>query len=235
MHELVSVIIPTIPNDPFIKDCVASINSSSYHTIQLVVVDEGKERSEQRNIGLLRSKGQFLLVLDADQRVSEGLIEECVDLMRVGYSGLYIPEIITTKGFFAKIRNFERSFLNGTAVDCVRFVRAYKCPRFDTDLNGPEDSDWDRKVNGIRAITKSCLYHQDNIGFFSYFRKKAYYAKSMAKFAEKNPNDRCLNLRYRCWTVYTENGKWKKLLANPILSLGILFILIIRGIIYVSK
>lgn len=235
MGGLVSVIIPTIPNDPFIKDCVKSVNNSTYRPIDLIVVNEGKERSLQRNLGLSRARGQYLLILDADQRVSPELIEECVELMQVGYSGLYIPEIITTKGFFAKIRNFERSFFNGTAVDCVRFVRAYKCPRFDTELNGPEDSAFDREVNGLRTTTRNCLYHQDNIGLIQYFRKKAYYAKSMSKFAKKYPDDKCLNLTYRCFTIYTENGKWKKLLRHPILTLGIIFILAIRGVIYYAN
>ena len=33
----------------------------------------------------------------------------------------------------------------------------------------------------------------------------------------------------------TEKGKWKRLLRHPILTLGIMFIILVRGIIYATK
>lgn len=233
---LVSVIIPTTSKElKMAEECALSIRKSTYKMVEIIIVNENKERSEQRNIGIDRSHGEYLMYLDSDQSVSEELIEECVSLMECGYSAIYIPEIITTKGWFGRLRNFERSFYDGSPVDCVRFFRSIGCPRFDIELKGPEDAHHDRRVPGLRTISKNPLYHEDGIDLFSYFRKKAYYTKSMKRYAELNPTDKVLDFKYRCFTIFVENGKWKKLLRHPILSVGIILVVFIRGIIYLKN
>ena len=223
-----SVIVPNHGRD--ISQLRKSIPVSK--DIEIIVVDEGLERSQQRNIGIKRAKGKYLLILDSDQSVSFNLIEECLLLASQGYETLYIPEIIIGTSFFSKIRAFERCLLTGTAVDVPRFVRRKKCPWFNLTLNGPEDADFGNRLPEKRAITTSVLFHHDDISFGDFCRKKAYYSKSMKKYAELWPEDLVLNFKYRCWTIYTERGKYKHLLRHPIMTLGIIFILIVRGIIY---
>jgi glycosyltransferase involved in cell wall biosynthesis len=223
---MVSVIVPNHNRD------LTILKNSLPKGVEFIEVNLGLERSIQRNIGIKQAKGKYILWLDSDQSISYCLIDKCVKLMEMGYSAIYIPEIIVVKSFFGKIRKFEREFYVGTAIDCVRFLRKDICPLFDETLNGPEDSDFDRRVPGFRAIAKNVLYHHDDIGFLEYCRKKAYYTKSMKRFAEKWPNDKCLNIWWRCFGVFVEKGKWKKLLRHPVLSIGILFILLVRGVIY---
>ena len=202
--------------------------------VEFIEINRGFERSKQRNMGIMEAKGKYLLILDSDQSISPGLIEECVDLMEMGVSAVYIPEVIVARSFFGRSRAFEREFYTATAVDVPRFVRADVCPFFDETMSGPEDADWGNRIPGIKATSMNVLFHHDDIGFFEYCRKKAYYTKSMKRYAEKWPNDPCLNIKYRVWTVFTENGKWRKLLKHPVLSLGILFVLMVRGIIYAT-
>lgn len=229
----VSVIIPTTPKElALAESCKTSVLESTYKNIEVLVINRGLERSEQRNIGIEESTGEYIMYLDSDQRVSKDLIEECVELMKVGFSALYIPEVITTKGKFAKLRQYERDFYTGTAVDCVRFMRRDCCPKFNVDLKGPEDSHHDRMVNGIRTVTKNVLYHSDGITFKDYFKKKAYYAKSMRKFAELNPGDKVLNPLYRCFLIFVEDGKWKRIVKQPIMFLGVMAIILVRAVIY---
>lgn len=209
-----------------------AIDNSTYKNIETIVVDKGLERSSQRNIGMAQACGKFFLILDSDQVISPDLIRECVDKMNCGIGGMYIPEIIKTKGLFAFIRNWERQFYTSTSIDVVRFVRAKGCPLFDTELNGPEDSSWDRQVKGLRLTSENPLYHYDNIGMIKYFQKKAYYSKSMKRFAELYPDDQCLDWRWRCFGVFCENGKWKRFLSRPDLALAVLFTILVRGIIY---
>jgi glycosyltransferase involved in cell wall biosynthesis len=229
---LVSIIIPTHKGDKVINQCVEAFKQSSYKNVEIIVVDEGLERSAQRNIGIGRATGKYIMYLDSDQLVSSRLIDECVELMDCGFNAIYIPEIIMTKGFFGYLRSWERGFYTGTAVDCVRFFRRSNCPLFDESMTGPEDSDHDRRVNGLRAVSRNVLYHHDNIGFIQYLKKKSYYSKSMARFAEKHPNDKVLDFWWRCFGVYTEQGKWKKLLARPDLTICLFGLILIRGVIY---
>jgi glycosyltransferase involved in cell wall biosynthesis len=225
-YYTVSVIVPNHNRS------IDAIRASVPRNVELFEVYLGMERSRQRNIGIMHSKGKYLLILDSDQSISEGLIDECLELMEQGYSALYIPEVIVASSFFGRVRAFEREFYTGTAIDVPRFVRRDCCPLFNEDLNGPEDADFGNRIKGERAVTRGVLYHHDDISFVEYCRKKTYYTKSMARYKELWPDDPCLSLRYRCWTVFVSGGKWKRLLRHPILTLGIIFVLGVRGWIY---
>ena len=232
----VSVVIPTTPAEiPLAQKCAESVYLSTYKNIEILIINEGLERSAQRNLGIQRSKGECILYLDSDQSVSSNLIEECVHLIKHGYSSVYIPEIITTKGFFGYLRNWERQFYTSTPVDCARFIRKDHCPLFDLDLKGPEDADHDRRVQGLKTTSENCLYHEDNVSLLKFLKKKAYYSKSMAEYAKRWPDDKCLNFWWRCFFCYTENGKYKRLLHRPDLAVCLMFLVLARGIVYLCN
>ena len=226
---LTSVIVPNHNRD------LTKLKASLPKDVEFIEINQGLERSAQRNIGIEKSTGKYLLILDSDQSISPGLVRECEHLMSAGFSSVYIPEIIVVKSFFGRIRKFEREFYTGTAVDVPRFVRKDCCPKFDLRLSGPEDADWGNRIKGLRAISQNPLYHHDDIGFWAYCQKKAYYTQSMRKYAELWPDDKCLKLWYRCFWVFVEDGKWRKLIRHPVLMLGIIFLLIVRGIIYARR
>ena len=242
--KLVGVIIPrTGKEGDIVRRSIEAIENSTfakgYHfNIEIITLNVGQERSMQRNEGMKQSKADYFLILDADQVVSENVIGECFYLMERNSwcDGIYIPEIIPGKSLFNRIRNFERQFYTATPVDVVRFVRK-GCPLFDETLNGPEDSDWDRRVGPYhyKLTCKSHLSHYDNIGLRDYIKKKAYYSQSMKRYAELHPTDKVLDLKYRCFGIFVEGGKWKKVVGHPVLFLGIVFILLIRGIIWITK
>jgi glycosyltransferase involved in cell wall biosynthesis len=227
---LVSCIIPK-RKDEDISKLIKSIKNSLYPHIEIIVVDEGLERSAQRNIGIERAKGEFLLFVDSDWILKPWLIAVCVSMM-YKFDAIYIPEVIKTKGLFAYIRNWERQFYTATPIDCVRFVRREGCPRFDETMSGPEDADWDRRVLGRRGVCLVSYYHYDNVSMIKWFCKKAYYSKSMAKYAQKNKNDKVLDWKWRCWGIFTEQGKWREFIKRPDLALAVLTMIFIRGIIY---
>lgn len=225
----VSVIIPNHGRD--IQGLLWTINNSTYKNIEIIVVDEGKERSVQRNIGIDRSTGEYLMILDSDHAVTLTLIEDCVKKIK-GCVAVYLPERIMTNDWFGKFRDWERKFYTGTVVDCVRFIRRDSCPYYDILQSGPEDSDHDRRIKGKRAISDYDLLHYDNIGFIQYLKKKSYYAKSMGRFIKRNPNDKILNPWYRCCVIFCENGKWRRLVKAPHYTLFLIFLLLLRGVIY---
>ena len=228
MRGLVSIVIPNHGRD--LTKVKEAIRASTYQNYEIIVVDAGKERSAQRNIGIDAAKGEYLLFLDSDMLIHPSLLSECVRVWH-NKDALYIPEQIVDKGWFSRVRNWERQFYTSTPVDVVRFVRANRCPRFDESMNGPEDSDWDRRVQGRRGATYIPYLHDEDVTFLSYFKKKAYYAKTMDKFIAKHPNDPLLNWRWRCIGVFVERGKWKRLFNLP-MTISVMFILLLRGVIY---
>jgi len=259
---IVSVIITTKNEENNIENCLKSVKRQTYpqDRIEIIVVDndstdrtkeiarkygkvynKGPERSAQRNFGVKKSKGKYILYLDADMMLSEKVVEECVEKCeKQGIDALYIPERIVGKGFWIKVRDFERSFYNGTCIDAVRFIRKktfLETGGFDENLTGPEDWDLDRRIKRIGkvGIIKSQLYH--NEGKFDlnrYLAKKKYYLKDINKYVNKwGKKDpivkKQLCVKYRLFDVFIENGKWKKLVSHPILYIGALTLKIVIG------
>ena len=258
------MIVVTKNEEKNIENCLQSICSQTFKSIELIIVDnfskdktvelakkyankifyKGTERSAQRNYGFKVASGKYLLYLDADMRLSPKVIEECVEKCESAkIDALYIPERIIGESFWAKVRDFERSFYTGTVVDAVRFARkdiSLEVEGFDESLVGPEDWDFDKKVRkiGRTSITCSALYH--NEGQFSmkrYFSKKSYYASGLKKYVKKwGFNDpeisKQLGLQYRLFGVFVEEGKWKRLVRHPILAVGMHVLRIIVAIEY---
>lgn len=262
----VSVIVTTRNEGLHLRNCLESVRKQTYpwNQIEIVVVDnqstdrtlsianrftnkvynKGPERSCQRNFGVKQAGGKYILYLDADMILSPDVVKECVDKCESsGCIALYIPERIIGKGFWVKVRDFERSFYNGTCIDCVRFIRKDKFLEiggFDEDLTGPEDWDFDRRINtiGITGIIVSPLYHNERtIDFKKYVGKKAYYAESFKKYRKKwGKNDpiikKQLGFWYRYFGVFLEKGKCMKLLSNPISAVGMYFLRFLVGLSY---
>ncbi|MBD3355129.1 glycosyltransferase [Candidatus Woesearchaeota archaeon] len=255
--DKVSVIITTKNEENHIKDCLKSVIKQTYPNIEIIVVDnnstddtasiakrfgikvynKGPERSAQRNYGANISSGKYILYLDADMILSPDLVKNCVEIISKDPSitGLHIPEKIIGNGFWIKVRDFERSFYNGTAVDCVRFVsrKAFdEVNGFDLNMTGPEDWDFDKKIRSIGKvkITKSKLYHNEGIfNIRNYLVKKQYYSNSFGTYVTrwgKNDPDikKQLGVFYRLFWVFIEKGKCFKLFAHPILTTGMYYL-----------
>lgn len=206
------------------------------------VFDRGPERSAQRNFGARQAKGQYYLYLDADMTLSPGVIEEAVAELEARDSlvALYIPEIITGDGFWPKVRRFERGFYNATVIDCVRFVRMkdfLAVGGFDETMSGPEDWDFDKKLRnlGKTGLIKNYIYHNEGrFNLKKYLRKKQYYAQSFDKYVKKwgkNDPDVKKQLGFFCrfFGIFIEQGKWRRLLKHPVLTLGMYFLRFLVG------
>lgn len=264
--DVVSVIITTKNEEVNIRDCLESVLKQSYpkDKIEIILVDNGStdrtkdiargftdkvynhgpERSAQRNFGIKQASGEYILYLDADMALSPSVISECVDKCRSeNLIALYIPEQIIGKGFWIKVRDFERSFYDATVIDCVRFVRRDKFLKlggFDESLTGPEDWDFDRRIRaeGKVDIIDSAIYH--NEGIFSlreYLSKKSYYATNFQRYKDKWGKNNLVikkqfGFRYRYFGVFIENWKWIKLINHPFKTIGMYFLRLLVGFSY---
>jgi len=211
LSDKISVIIPT-HGDRDLSMTIDSLKGSTYDNLEVVIVKENKERSAQRNIGAAKATGDFFLFLDSDMTVHPKLIEDCYikcekNVMR--FDAVYIPEVIVGH----PIKTFFRGFYNGTRIDAIRFIRKNKFLLFDETLTGVEDWDWDRRTdyNCWKTMAEYPLYHHTKSHLS---RKLFYYSKWLRAYKERYPNCPELSLKYRLWTVFIENGKWKKFLRK---------------------
>jgi len=79
------------------------------------------------------------------------------------------------------------------------------------------------------------IYHNESeFDLKQYLRKKGYYAKSLSRYANKWDYDKDirkqLGLYYRFIGVFIEQGKWKRLVFHPLLTIGMYFLRILVGL-----
>lgn len=265
---LVSIVITTKNEEKHIVSCLESIKNQDYprEKIEIIVVDnhstdatvklarqytkniftKGPERSAQRNYGMItKSHGQYVMYVDADMELSKKVISSCISKVTKdpGIIGLYIREIVTGDSYWSKVRRFERSFYDGTAIDCVRFIKKsafMKVKGFDVNLTGPEDWDLDKKIRSLGKVDliKQPIYHNEaEFNLKKYLSKKSYYSRSFDKYVKKWGKDdsdirKQLSPIYRLFTVFVEDNKWKKLIRFPHLSFGMYLLRLLVSLAY---
>ncbi|MFA6194050.1 MAG: glycosyltransferase, partial [Parcubacteria group bacterium] len=223
------------------KDIVRKFQSG-LAPLNLKMFNGGPERSVQKNFGVERSGGEWFVHLDADMVLSENAVRECVEKVSRDKNiiALYIPEIVSGKKFFSRVRSFERSFYDGTVIDAVRFIKKDKFLQaggFDEKMYACEDWDLDKRLKklGIFDIIESPLYHnEEEFSLKKYLAKKEYYSKNLDVYIKKWGKDdpdakKQFGFCYRFFGVFVEKGKWKKLFRHPILTAGMYFLRFLVG------
>jgi len=246
--------LEAIENEDYPRNKVETIiidNLSDDKTVEIAKRFEVKifqlkmGRSAARNYGAKKSKGKYVLFVDSDMYLSKDVVKESVDLLESNETlvGLYISEKIAGTGFWSKVRNFERDFYNGTCIDAVRFVRKNKFLHvngFDEKLIGGEDWDLDRRLRetGSVDMIRAPLYHDEGkFDLEKYLKKKKYYSTTLEEYVRKWGNDdsivnKQLSAWYRLFGVFVENGKWRKLARHPLLTLGMYYLRLRVGYVY---
>jgi glycosyltransferase involved in cell wall biosynthesis len=211
------------------------------------VYNHGPERSAQKNKGVEKSSGKYLFFMDADMILSPGVAAEAVQMLdqNLDLSGLYLNEKIIGQGLWAKVRDFERSFYSATVIDAVRIVRrdSYnQVEGFDESLTGPEDWDFDKKIRsiGMVNILKTVVYHNESkVSLTGMLAKKKYYTQGFDAYKQKWGNDADVQKQFGFWyryaRVFTENGKWKKVLAHPVQFVLVILSKILVGMVYLKN
>lgn len=83
------------------------------------------------------------------------------------------------------------------------------------------------------------IYHNEaEFELVPYLRKKSYYTQGFDGYIEKWGRDdpdirRQFGLGYRYWTVFTEKGKWLRLLRRLDLAFGMYFLRVLVGLVFI--
>lgn len=208
MKPLVSVVVPTKNSAEFLEPCLQSIINQTYKHIELIVVDnystdttgviakkytlhvfqKGPERGSQKNYGMRKATGKFILFIDSDMELTPTVVAECVRAItsHKKAGGVIISERSVGTSFWVKVRDFERSFYAKTSIESARFFPlaiAKKVQGFDENIIFYEESTLPQKIKqsgfnvGLR-ITSEILHHEDHFSLVPWLQKKYYYGKS---------------------------------------------------------
>ena len=84
------------------------------------------------------------------------------------------------------------------------------------------------------------FHNESDFNLSKYLTKKSYYMKDLDKYVQKWGSDdpvirKQIGLRYRYFGVFIENGKWKKLILNPILAFKMFILRFMVGIIFLKQ
>jgi glycosyltransferase involved in cell wall biosynthesis len=129
-RPLVSVVVPTRDSARTVARCLASLRAQTWPAVELVVVDNwsrdgtwevagrladvalraGPERSAQRNLGIGRAAGEWVLWVDADMVLAPDAVERSLAAARAAGAGaVFLPEASTGSGFWARCRALGRA------------------------------------------------------------------------------------------------------------------------------
>lgn len=211
-QPLVSVVVPTRNNGRTIRACLQSVRDQSYPRIELIVVDNhssdetltvatefadlavtgGPERSAQRNLGISKSEGQWVLWLDSDMVLPPRSVELAVSTATAsGATGVALPERTVGDGFWTACRALEREcYLNQPWLHNPRLVRRDYLlgdGGFHLAMSGPEDADLRLRMRsegrGIELAPIVVDHDEGRLTVADVLRKRYYYGRSIPAFA----------------------------------------------------
>ena len=248
---MISIIITTKNEEAVIGDLLESLINQTSKDFEIILVDNhsedktceiaskykikiykfGPERSIQRNFGVAKAKGKYILILDADMRLTKGVLSE---LSKIKEQVAIIPEKSFGVGFWTKFKVFEREFYEGDeTIEAPRyFLRELflKFKGYDKNITGPEDFDLPLRMKkaGIRVgrIKSYILHNEKNFSPFKSAKKKFYYASRSRKYIQKHPEMLFFQGNMLIRPVFLI--KWKKMLSHPFLSIGMIFVKMIE-------
>ncbi len=212
---LVSVVLSTFNNKSTIVTCIRSIKRQTYSPIEIIIVDEwsidgtdkiahkegarvyfhGPERAHNRNYGIMKAKGEYILVLDSDMELKKSVIEECINKIRTTRcDACVIPEESVGSGYWARVRRFERQWYRGDdSVEAARFfkesvIRSLK--GYDPSLVGAEDWDLHQRLLKkfhVCRIGSRLIHHEGTLTLKRLLSKKMYYGRAFLEYKKRHP------------------------------------------------
>lgn len=249
----VSVIVPTYNSAEFIEACLTSIRTQTYPFIELIVVDnnstdntkelareytalvfnQGPERSAQRNYGVRKASGEYVLIIDSDMVLGKQVVEQCVDQFEADKQvvGLVIPEESFGEGFWAKCKQLERSYYVG--VEWMEAARAFrrkiyqKVGGYDEAMVSGEDWDLSQRVSEhgkLGRVQEFIRHNEGKLKLSRTLQKKYYYAQKFAAYTNASASKQNVGSQTSVLSRYKLYfSKPGRLFRNPVVGVGMLF------------
>jgi len=243
--SLVSVVVPTLNSERFLKGCLMSIREQTWRNIEVIVIDHysadmtkkiaqsfgakifesDAQRSEARNFGARKAKGSLLFFVDSDMELEPSVIDECIKEIEKGCDAVVIPEVSVGDSFWAKCKALEKACYAGdNMIEAGRFLRrnAFEdVSGYDAQLEACEDWDLNQRLRKagyrIGRINALIKHHEGRMGLRETMLKKHYYGTTLERYRNRHPEEASQQLRL-IRPAFMKN--WKRLAKDPIYALG---------------
>lgn len=270
--NFISIIVPTYNSAGFLVQLLDSIKTQSFTEYEVIINDdprtsddtervverfardglkvkllkENHSRAQARNAAASVAVGEYLLFLDSDMEIGDGLLLECSNMADEGFDALVLPEESFGSTFWAKCRWLEKKCYEGVEeIEALRFVKAEvfnEIGGYSDELIHREDKDLDIRVRQKAervGRTESYIYHNEGeLRLLDAAKKKAYYAETAHLYAVKQPEAFKWEMNlFNRYLVFAKNLRY--LFKYPTLFIG-LFILktcefIAAGVAYLRR
>lgn len=247
---LVSIIIPTYNSARTLEQCLLSVKNQDYEDIEIIVVDnnssdatkeiakkytdkvfnKGPERTAQKNYGIEKATGEYLLIIDGDMFIDSWLISECVKLISKDTNNWWVcvPVSDVWGSYWVRCIAFERSLYVWTQMEAPRFLRkdlVEQVWKYPEDIIFFEEFIVPQKIEklwyNIRIHSENKIYHDYyDFNFIQNLKKRFNYGKTMRAYSENQTeySDCQLWIGNRLNIFFTN----KRFYSKPHLSFGIL-------------
>ena len=244
---LVSVVVPTRDSGRTIEACLRSVRAQTHPAVQLIVVDNGSsdatwpvaarladvvlqagpERSAQRNAGIARAAGDWVLWIDSDMELAPDVVERSLAAARdAGATGVFVPEASTGSGFWARCRALERRCYAGEPrIEAPRLVAAAYLRRtggFAAWLAGTEDAELRNRMladgAGLASADALIVHDEGRLSLPGVVRKRFYYGRGLPAYRRAHPG------AVSAQAGATARAMWRHrrlLAADPVHALGL--------------
>lgn len=262
IKSLVSIVVATYNEEKNIHTLLESCLLQDYKNLEVIVVDSvrttdktsdiakessvkvykhGAERSVQRNYGVSKARGEYVVILDADMKLSPMVISECVNTQ---CDAVIIPEKSYGESFWAKCKALERNcYIGDSEIEASRFFRKslfLKAGGYNQDMISGEDWDLHKriaKICKVGRISTHILHNEGKMSLLGDLKKKIYYSQKSDAYIQENVSGFKQVFLYIFRPAYFRN--WKLLLEDPVHFVGFLvmkfFEFFVGGMVIVSK
>ncbi len=218
--------------------CLRSIVSQSWDATELLVIDNfsddrtfeigqqfadiaiqaGPERSAQRNLGIEKASGKYILWIDADMVLTPRVIEDAVTAAEMrGSTAVFIPEVTVGDGFVTACRTLERRcYVGEEMIEAPRLIKRdffAEHGGFVVTVAGQEDADLRmrllRSAEPMTHIETPILHDEGRLTLRGVMRKRYYYGQSLPAYNSAQPG------AIRAQGIATARAYWRGL---PILA-----------------
>jgi glycosyltransferase involved in cell wall biosynthesis len=235
------------------EDVVGSFKTSLNIAFYSLKPDLG----HQRRFGAKKAKGKYLCFIDADMVLNPKVVEQCmgklsafssqpsarkgeltannptnsVDRQRskVPKGAVIIPEVSFGKGFWAKVKSFEKKmYIGDDRVEAARFFTKeayFASGGWKKGMAAGEDWDLTRRVRlagyTIERVKELIHHNEGRIDLLRTLKRKFYYAQKSKPFVKKNIKGLNDYLAFIFRPAYFRN--WREFVKHPVLGAALCF------------